>query len=496
MGDMSEGRRFTRRDALSGAATAGAGVLLGPGVARAAARSAGPGAGRVFAHELGRLRAGVSAPVEVGRAFCLAAVRWSAPAHAHIELRTRRPAGGWGRWTVASSCGHDGDGARSRRQVGEGVWTGRASALQLRSSSTVRDVDLVLVAAEPGDAGHGAGGPAAADLRAYGRSDALALAGPQLPAGPGQPPIIARGVWAGAHHPPVGGPVYAAIEMGIVHHTENANGYPPGAVPAMLRAIYAFHVHGRGWFDIGYNFVIDRFGRIWEARQGGIDLPVVGAQAGDWNQISFGVSLLGTYSDVVPSAAALASLRRLLAWKLALNGLPATGEIDVVVPAANVSYTQFRAGAHVHFPRVAGHRDVDSTDCPGTALYDQLPGLRPSVARLLGTPATLSVAATLSQPAGGPGLLALSGRLARAGRPIAGAPVAVQAVVGRAGDTRAGDTRTLATATTDAGGNWTATTDARPGLLVRAVHAPRPAVVSALLSVDQSIEAAGTDVLG
>jgi hypothetical protein len=370
------------------------------------------------------------------------------------------------------------------------MWTGRASAVQLRSRAIVRDVGLVLVAAEPGSAGPG--DPAAGDRGDPGhlRADAFALAGPRLPAGPGQPPIIARSVWAGAHLPPTAGPFYSAIEMGIVHHTENANGYPPGAVPAMLRAIYAFHVHGRGWFDIGYNFVIDRFGRIWEARQGGIDLPVIGAQAGDWNQISFGVSLLGTYSDVVPSAAALASLRRLLAWKLALNGLPAQGEIDVVVPAADVSYTQFRAGEHVRFPRIAGHRDVDSTECPGAALYDQLPALRPGVARLLGTPATLSVAATLSQPAGGPPVLALSGRLARAGRPIAGAPISVQAVVGRAGDTRP-----LATATTDAGGYWTATTNARPGLLVRALHAPRPAVISSLVSVDQSIEAAGADVL-
>ena len=71
--------------------------------------------------------------------------------------------------------------------------------------------------------------------------------------------------------------------MGIIHHTENPNGYSPDEVPAMLRAIYEFHVYGRGWFDIGYNFVVDRCGRIWEARQGGIDLPVLGAQAGDWH---------------------------------------------------------------------------------------------------------------------------------------------------------------------------------------------------------------------
>ncbi len=197
---------------------------------------------------------------------------------------------------------------------------------------------------------------------------ALPLAGPRLAAGPGAPPIIARAAWAGRNHRPVGGPYYGGIEMGIVHHTENPNGYSPGEVPAMLRAIYVFHVHGRGWFDIGYNFVIDRFGRIWEARQGGIDLPVIGAQAGDWNEISFGVSLLGTYTSVVPSPAAMAALERLLAWKLALNGLPAVGEISAVASGSDISYTRFHAGQHVRFPRIAGHRQVDTTDCPGGAV--------------------------------------------------------------------------------------------------------------------------------
>ena len=71
--------------------------------------------------------------------------------------------------------------------------------------------------------------------------------------------------------------------MAFVHHTENPNGYTAGEVPAMLRAIFVFHRYARGWNDIGYNFVIDLYGRIFEARAGGIDEPVVGAQAGGFN---------------------------------------------------------------------------------------------------------------------------------------------------------------------------------------------------------------------
>ena len=78
-------------------------------------------------------------------------------------------------------------------------------------------------------------------------------------------------------------PEYGAVRMAFVHHTENPNGYSAGEVPAMLRAIFVFHRYVRGWNDIGYNFVIDLYGRIFEARAGGIDEPVVGAQAGGYN---------------------------------------------------------------------------------------------------------------------------------------------------------------------------------------------------------------------
>ena len=91
----------------------------------------------------------------------------------------------------------------------------------------------------------------------------------------------------------------------------------------MLRAIYAFHRYVNGWNDIGYNFVIDRFGRIFEARAGGIDEPVVGAQAGGYNLVSTGVAVLGSFSDVPISPAARAALERLLAWKLSLHGVSA-----------------------------------------------------------------------------------------------------------------------------------------------------------------------------
>ena len=210
-----------------------------------------------------------------------------------------------------------------------------------------------------------------------------------LDAGPGQPPIIARSAWAhGAG--PAAPPAFGTIKLAFVHHTDNANGYSAGEVSAMLLAIYDFHRYVRGWDDIGYNFVIDAFGRIWEARAGGIDQAVIGAQAGGYNAVSTGVAVLGTFTDVSPSQAAIDALEHLLAWKLSLHGVPARGDVTVEVDPAAAFYTPFAPGAHVSLPRVAGHRDGDTTDCPGNVLYGQLPGIRPVIERLAGSPAALS----------------------------------------------------------------------------------------------------------
>ncbi len=474
MGHVSDGARVTRRDVLGGAAVAGAGLLLGPIAARAAA------GGLVFTRELGTLTAGTTRVVAPGRPFTLAGLRWTAPDRPHIELRTRRAGGPWGPWAPASVQGHDGDDVRDAGHAGEGVWTGVAAELALRCDETVRGVSVQFVADDATTAPRSSGAVAA--VTAAGVAAAPALATPVLPAGPGQPPIVARRVWAGTDHRPTHAPQYGTIELAFVHHTEGPNGYSPGDVPGMLRSIYEFHVHGRGWWDIGYNFLVDHFGRIWEGREGGIDQPVTGAQAGDWNQLSTGVAMLGTFVDAPPAPAALAALERLLAWKLALHGVPALGRVAVVVDPAGAAYTQFRVGEHIHLPRIAGHRDGDATDCPGDALYHRLGEVRPRVARLAGPLARLTLAAELDELATGP-VLVLGGRLTRgAGAPIAGAPIEIQAV---------GETAPLATATTAADGGWTATLTPRRSVLLRALHGPRPTVVSDLVAVERAPHGSG-----
>jgi hypothetical protein len=364
---------------------------------------------------------------------------------------------------LASVLGHDPDRRPARvARIGEAIWTGPADRVQVRSSLPVHGVRLHFVSARPSE---GAAHPA----------DALPLAQPVLDAGPGQPPIIARSAWAQGIGPRVS-PAYGVIRMAFVHHTQNPNGYSADQVPAMLLAIYQFHRFVRGWNDIGYNFVIDAVGRIWEARQGGIDQAVIGAQAGGYNAESTGVAVLGSFMDVLPSAAAIDALERLLSWKLALHGVPARGRVTVVVDPATAFYTPFRPGAHVSLPRVAGHRDGDSTDCPGDAFYDQLPSIRPVIAGLEGVPVKLTLTAS-RQTAIAPAAVELSGRAATLdGVPLPGIPLELQQLAGSG-------TTAIANVVSASDGTFVAPLTLVRTLLVRAAHPVRPAAVSDLLQI-------------
>jgi hypothetical protein len=470
--------QVTRRAVLGGAVAVGAGAFLAP-VAEAAAGLEGR---RVFSRYVGHL-SGQSAVLRAGRRFALAGIEWSEPVGARIELRTRRRDGSWGPWALASVTGHDADGGHEHTppMYGEPVWAGTADVIQLRSPVPVSGlrVHFVTRAVSGPPAARALSGPPAARALSgppAGSAAALPLARPVLDAGPGQPPIIARSAWAGHHAPPAQSAFYGAIDLAFVHHTDNPNGYSRGDVAPMLLAIFDYHRYVRGFFDIAYNFIIDAFGRIWEARAGGIDEPVIGAHAGAFNEVSTGVAVLGTFMFSVPPPAAIRALERLLAWKLSLHGVPATGKVRVEVDPADAFYTPFKPGAHVLLPRVAGHRDGDLTDCPGNDFYHRLPSIRPRIARLATRPAKLTVAPAMSTVLVG-AELTLNGKLALLhGAPMAGAPIEIQ----RLADDEA---LTLATATTAPDGSWTTTIVLARTTVLRALHASAPAAASNVIGV-------------
>jgi hypothetical protein len=405
---------------------AGAGTLAGAALEPAATLAAGLAgqAPRLSTRPIGTLTA---APLELALPahVQVLGLQWAGPFVPAIQLRARLRDGGWGPWVSAGAHGHAPDGPLAGAlQTGEPLWIGGARTVQVRASRPLREVRACLVAERPG---------------LLAQTAALPLAQPVLEAGPGQPPIIARRAWARGSSMPRVAPEYGLVQLGFVHHTENPNGYGPGEVPAMLRAIYAFHRYFNGWNDIGYNFVIDLFGRIWEARAGGIQEAVVGAQAGGYNRNSTGIAVLGTFSEVPVSAPARSALERLLAWKLSLHGVPALGRVTVRVDPAGAVYSKYPGNARVSLPRIAGHRDADSTECPGNVLYGELPAIRRTVQKLAARPvqATLTYipapALEAGQPPALPQLQVTLSSLA--GAPLVEAPVLLQArTVARRGE--------------------------------------------------------------
>jgi len=482
---------MTRRSVLAAGAGALAGGLLRPH--RALAALAGPPPARLREQAVGDLAAGAPRTIALARNADLVGLQWQAPQRAGLQIRLRRPGGSWSPWVSAQGHGHGPDRpAPGDMFFGEPLWTGGVRELQLRAARAVSGVLVHLVDVSGGvGARRLLGGPLAA-------AAALPLAAPQLAAGPGPPPIIARRAWARRVSPPAVAPEYGAVRMAFVHHTENPNGYAAGEVPAMLRAIYAFHRFVHGWNDIGYNFAIDLYGRIFEARAGGIDEPVVGAQAGGYNLASSGVAVLGTFSGVPISTPAQNALQTLLAWKLSLHGVSSAGRVTVRVNPAGASYSRFPANARVSLPRIAGHRDGDSTECPGDVLYGELPAIRARVLTLAPRPSLLTLAlAPASPPVAGqpaaPGQ-ALGGRLAFLdGTAIAGQSVQVQArTVSERGESVL--ERMIAAAVTDSQGNYTVPASyvaaGRGGVWLRALFAGAPGGAGATVSEGLHVAAA------
>ncbi len=119
------------------------------------------------------------------------------------------------------------------------------------------------------------------------------------------------------------------MQAAFVHHTVTAVDYAPEESAGIVLGIARYHRDSNGWNDIGYNFLVDRYGVVFEGRAGGIEAAVIGAQAQGWNSVSTGIACLGTFTNIPLDAPAMEALAKLIGWKLSLHGVPVQGQVTL-----------------------------------------------------------------------------------------------------------------------------------------------------------------------
>jgi hypothetical protein len=353
--------------------------------------------------------------------YSMLALTWDDLAAAPVlDVRTRRK-GTWSHWRRVSLLHDRPDEDDAAETVSRGgselVWIGRADGVQVRGAgSRVRGLRLLLMQPwrQPGD-------DAPEPL-------ARASAAVSVP----KPYIRGRRQWHADESWRDGSPRYnRTIQQVHVHHTANSNDYRREDVPALLRGIYRYHTRYMGWSDVGYNFLVDRFGRIWTGRAGGAGRPVRGAHTLGFNATSTGISVIGNFETARPSSAVLDAIAKIAAWKLGPYGRDPEGLVRVYSEGSD----KYRVGRTVTLPVIDGHRNTNDTACPGDHLYHAIPEIRRRTAQLLEYYSKVHVLErpTLTgEPALGhtlrveggrydPGDAAVSYTWLRSGTPIAGA---------------------------------------------------------------------------
>jgi hypothetical protein len=302
------------------------------------------------------------AAAEAPTRFNLLGLHWRGPGRVLFRVRGE---GGWTRWREAEAEAGDLPdlgSAEARRvwswRIGNPWWTGAAERVQVRTVGRVARVRA-----------HFVWSPQEAVVeRSLQSAD--------------EPRIILRRSWGANEGIRRGGPSYAStVQAAIVHHTAGAAGSSPAESAAIVRGILTYHVRGNGWNDIGYNFLVDRFGQVFEGRYGGIERNVVGAHAQGFNTGSVGIAVLGSYEGGAPSAQARDALARLIAWRLDVAHVDPVSRMTMI----SNGNPRFRSGLPTWMRAVSGHRDTGFTSCPGAGLYGQL-GALASRARSIGLP--------------------------------------------------------------------------------------------------------------
>jgi hypothetical protein len=379
-------------------------------------------------------------PRRAVRHFSLVGVVWDDPEaelHGRVQVRTRAAGTGiWSGWQdlQTHNADHAADPGSAERASGRvrgataPLWVGESDAVEVRvraEADGTRDLDAMGLRLELVDPGEGtpptdapedgsrSGGALDAEANAASAANAglAPLGATEIPArsrqeterellrsserdllqpaegqrvkpyiGP-RPPIVTRRGWGADERLRERRFVYTKkVKAAFVHHTASGNNYRCWQAPALIRSIYRYHVRSMGWRDLGYNFLIDKCGKIYEGRAGGVARPVLGAHTLGFNSKSMGIAVLGSYGSSRPPSSAVRAISRLTAWKLGLYGMNPRAKTYLKSGGSNL----YPKGRKVRLNVISGHRDGFVTECPGRKLYAKLASARSTAARYQG----------------------------------------------------------------------------------------------------------------
>jgi len=286
-----------------------------------------------------------------------------------VEIRTRDHGGEWSRWFAIAA----GDplfvvGGADEAQLRTRGWvpSGTLHYVNVSGTTTAAQTALTSIRGAVSSAVISAGNLLAPAAKAAARPD-----------------FISRGAW-GANDEQDGciprkRPDYGVVKAVVIHHTVTSNSYTHSQAKGIVLAICRFHRNANKWNDIGYQALTDRFGRTYEGRKGGVEEPVVGAQAQGYNAQTAGIAAIGTHSSQRVSKKTFNALAKYTAWKLERHGHDALASTTLTSKGGEVN--RYPRGKKIRVPRVIPHRKLDITACPGDGLAGQLPGLRRAAQR-------------------------------------------------------------------------------------------------------------------